>query len=69
LERALSLISYLFISGVASLRPWGDASKAREELSWSPNTSLDGLLRRMVEADSALARQQRCVFAAGLAAT
>jgi GDPmannose 4,6-dehydratase len=35
----------------------GDASKARQELGWAPTVDFPGLVRRMVEADLALPRQ------------
>ena len=30
---------------------WGDSSLAREELGWSPKTSFDGLVKKMVDWD------------------
>jgi GDPmannose 4,6-dehydratase len=36
----------------------GDASKARRVLGWSPAVGFDGLVRMMVEADSALAARE-----------
>ncbi len=43
----------------------GDASKAREQLGWSPEVNLDELVRRMVEHDYELARQERTLAEAG----
>lgn len=39
----------------------GDATKAREILGWEPKTSLDELVREMVEADMELARRELVV--------
>jgi GDPmannose 4,6-dehydratase len=35
----------------------GDASKARQQLGWTPETSFDALVREMVESDLAEARR------------
>ena len=45
----------------------GDASKANEELGWTPSTSFHELVRIMVEADCELARRQSYVDAPILA--
>lgn len=37
----------------------GDASRAKEKLGWEPETSFEGLVRLMVDADLALTRDQR----------
>jgi GDPmannose 4,6-dehydratase len=39
----------------------GDASKARAKLGWEPTTSFEELVDMMVEADWALARQERAI--------
>jgi GDPmannose 4,6-dehydratase len=44
----------------------GDAAKAREVLDWKPRTSFEELVEMMVEADLALARQERALVDAGL---
>lgn len=43
----------------------GDASKARSRLGWSPTTTFDELVRRMVEHDLELARRERTLTDAG----
>ena len=43
----------------------GDATKARTRLGWSPTTSFDDLVRRMVEHDLELARRERTLTDAG----
>jgi len=43
----------------------GDASKARSRLGWSPTTTFDDLVRRMVEHDLELARRERTLTDAG----
>ncbi len=43
----------------------GDASKAREQLGWSPEISFDQLVRGMVENDLELARQEETLRKAG----
>lgn len=43
----------------------GDASKARKKLGWKPRVDLDELVRRMVEHDLELARQERTLKEAG----
>jgi len=43
----------------------GDPSRAKELLSWSPRVDLDELVRRMVEHDLELARQERTLRDAG----
>ena len=43
----------------------GDASKAREKLGWRPRVSFEQLVRRMVEHDLELARQERLLAQAG----
>jgi GDPmannose 4,6-dehydratase len=40
----------------------GDASKARAKLGWRPTTSFEELVSMMVEADWALARQERALL-------
>jgi GDPmannose 4,6-dehydratase len=37
----------------------GDASYARQALGWEPTVNFEGLVRMMVEADLALAREER----------
>ena len=37
----------------------GDASKAREKLGWSPNVTMEGLARMMVEHDLRVVDSQR----------
>ncbi len=44
----------------------GDASKARRVLGWRPTVTFDGLVEMMVDADLALARQERTLVDAGL---
>ncbi len=43
----------------------GDASKAREKLGWKPRVTFKELVRRMVEHDLELARQERTLLEAG----
>ena len=43
----------------------GDATKARTRLGWEPRVTLDTLVRRMVEHDLELARQERTLREAG----
>jgi GDPmannose 4,6-dehydratase len=43
----------------------GDASKARETLGWRPEVSFEELVRRMVEYDLELARQETLLVRAG----
>jgi GDPmannose 4,6-dehydratase len=43
----------------------GDATKAREKLGWAPTTSLDEMVREMVEADYERARRDSLVKLAG----
>ena len=43
----------------------GDAAKAREKLGWQPKVSFEELVRRMVEHDLELARQERTLVDAG----
>ncbi|GIK19663.1 MAG: GDP-mannose 4,6-dehydratase [Leptolyngbya sp. PLA2] len=43
----------------------GDATKARARLGWSPTTTFDELVRRMVEHDLELARRERTLTDAG----
>jgi len=43
----------------------GDATKAREKLGWAPRVGIDDLVRRMVEHDLELARQERTLTDAG----
>jgi len=42
----------------------GDASKARQELGWSPVTSFSDLIKQMVEADLRIVRSELAVEAA-----
>jgi GDPmannose 4,6-dehydratase len=42
----------------------GDATKAREKLGWKPETSFEGLIRMMVEADLEIAQKAESAFAA-----
>ncbi len=44
----------------------GDASKAQRVLGWRPTVTFDGLVEMMVDADLALARQERTLVDAGL---
>ncbi|HSK90948.1 MAG TPA: GDP-mannose 4,6-dehydratase, partial [Euzebyales bacterium] len=44
----------------------GDASKAAKVLGWKPRTTFDDLVRMMVAADLALAKQERTLVDAGL---
>jgi GDPmannose 4,6-dehydratase len=43
----------------------GDATKAREELKWTPKVSFDALVREMVDADLQLARRDAMMARAG----
>ena len=43
----------------------GDGSKAREKLGWRPRVGFEELVRRMVEHDLELARQERLLAGAG----
>ena len=43
----------------------GDASKARNKLGWEPRVGIDELVRRMVEHDLELARQEKTLTEAG----
>ncbi|MDQ3639841.1 MAG: GDP-mannose 4,6-dehydratase [Actinomycetota bacterium] len=43
----------------------GDASKARSKLGWEPRVGIDELVRRMVEHDLELARQEKTLTEAG----
>ncbi len=43
----------------------GDATKAREKLGWEPRVRIDELVRRMVEFDLELARQEKTMTEAG----
>ncbi len=43
----------------------GDATKAREKLGWKPRVGIDELVRRMVEFDIELARQEKTLTDAG----
>jgi GDPmannose 4,6-dehydratase len=43
----------------------GDASRAREALGWTPEVTFDQLVRRMVENDLELARQEKTLRDAG----
>src|SRR5215208_5483578 len=43
----------------------GDATKAREKLGWQPRVKLDKLVRRMVDHDFELARQEKTLTDAG----
>lgn len=43
----------------------GDAAKARARLGWKPKVTIDDLVRRMVEHDFELARQERTLADAG----
>ena len=43
----------------------GDASKARAKLEWEPRVRIDELVRRMVEFDLELARQEKTLTEAG----
>lgn len=44
----------------------GDATKARQRLGWEPRVGFDELVRLMVHADLALAKQERALVDAGL---
>ena len=46
----------------------GDASKARDQLGWTPRTPLPELVREMVEADLAAARKYALVTSNGFEA-
>lgn len=54
---------YLRPAEVDALR--GDASKARRVLGWAPEVDFENLVRRMVEHDVRLARQERTLKDAG----
>lgn len=54
---------YLRPTEVVALQ--GDATKARTKLGWRPRVSTDQLIRRMVEHDLELARQERTLRDAG----
>lgn len=43
----------------------GDATKARERLGWRPRIDIDELVRRMVDSDFEIARQERTLTEAG----
>jgi GDPmannose 4,6-dehydratase len=43
----------------------GDATKAKEKLSWRPRVRIDELVQRMVDHDFELARQERTLTDAG----
>ncbi|TCJ15464.1 GDP-mannose 4,6-dehydratase [Rubrobacter taiwanensis] len=43
----------------------GDSLKAREKLGWEPRVDIDELVRRMVECDLELARQEKTLTEAG----
>ncbi|MBA2344263.1 MAG: GDP-mannose 4,6-dehydratase, partial [Rubrobacter sp.] len=43
----------------------GDATKAREKLGWAPRVKIDELVRRMVEFDLEIARQEKTLTEAG----
>jgi GDPmannose 4,6-dehydratase len=43
----------------------GDATKARKKLGWEPRVKIDELVRRMVEFDLELARQEKTLTEAG----
>jgi GDPmannose 4,6-dehydratase len=43
----------------------GDATRAREELCWEPRVRIDELVRRMVDFDLELARQEKTLSEAG----
>lgn len=43
----------------------GDATKAREKLDWRPRVGIDELVRRMVDHDLELARQEKTLMDAG----
>jgi GDPmannose 4,6-dehydratase len=43
----------------------GDATKAREKLGWRPQVGFEQLVRRMVEHDLELARQEKLIVEAG----
>jgi GDPmannose 4,6-dehydratase len=43
----------------------GDATRAREKLGWEPKVGMDELVRRMVENDLELARQEKTLTDAG----
>lgn len=43
----------------------GDASRAREALGWEPRVGIDEMVRRMVEHDLELSRQERTLTEAG----
>jgi GDPmannose 4,6-dehydratase len=43
----------------------GDATKARKKLGWTPSVGIDDLVRRMVEFDLELARQEKTLTDAG----
>ena len=47
----------------------GDVSKARSVLGWEPQVGFDELVEMMVEADLALAQQERALVDAGLRST
>jgi GDPmannose 4,6-dehydratase len=43
----------------------GDATKMKEQLGWQPRVGIDELVRRMVDSDFELARQERTLTEAG----
>jgi len=43
----------------------GDATKAREKLGWQPRIRIDELIRRMIDHDLELARQEKTLMDAG----
>jgi GDPmannose 4,6-dehydratase len=44
---------------------WGDPSKAKAKLGWQPKVTIDELVRRMVEHDLELAKQEKTLKDAG----
>ncbi|MEM8739714.1 MAG: GDP-mannose 4,6-dehydratase, partial [Planctomycetota bacterium] len=44
---------------------WGDPTKAKEQLGWTPRVGFDALVEMMVDADLDLAARERTLVDAG----